>query len=236
MNFFDDEEQKEEEYIDPKKRLAMKSLENYEKSIKEEEKKEIYQYDEIYEDLKKGKKKEEKKKEASSKYIGNMKKVVEERKFIQNQIQEMKNLERIEKEKEIYGETEVFYTKEYEDKLLNDKRKKEALENKEYLENQSKKDVGSFLLNVNQTLIGKKEEEDLEFVSSNESNIDLDFASSKESDFVKSSLENEEKVQDSKKEEKVIVKKDIYQRPNEEYIHQARERAKLRMELRLKNK
>lgn len=238
MNFFDDDTV-EEEYVDPKKRLAQKSLENYNKSKKEEKKPlDIYQYDEIYEELKKGRKKEEKKKESSSKYIGNMKKVVDERKFVQNQIHEKKILQQIEKDKEIYGDTEVFYTKEYEEKLLQDKIKSKELEKKEIVQNQSKNNVGSFLLNIHENLITDKEE-NLESEPSKDDSGDLEFAPAKEEDldFVPSCEPEEKKVEIviSNQSEKTPLKKDLYQRPSQEYINEAKERAKIRMELRLKN-
>jgi hypothetical protein len=141
--FDDDDDEAPEVYIDPKKRMVMQSIQ---KAREEQQTAPIRNdYDDFYDTLKVKKqqaakiaKEKEEKERGQSKYISSLLKTAEERKFVQEQVVEKKILSNLEKEKEIYGETEVFYTQDYKAKLAENQKKIEQFEKKNLIIEKSK--------------------------------------------------------------------------------------------------
>ena len=234
MDIFGDSGSDEEEvYIDPIKRLAMKQAEEAKKineTIEKESQKEIFQYDEVYDDLNEKKKqleeKQKKLKEKEKEKSKNIKKLLEtskERKMYQDHLKDQKMIKKNEEEKEIYGDTEVFYTKSYEDQLIKQKKLKEKFE-QEQTTIQNKSTFLNSILEPSTSI-------DDDFVTSKdeESNDEIEI-SNKPQETKKISHQEEEK----KIENKIQQKKKIGEKPSEEIISLARERAIERMNLRLK--
>eukprot|EP01080_Neovahlkampfia_damariscottae_P001746 gene1746-515_t len=229
MDIFGSSDSEEEEvYIDPIKRLAMKQAEEAKKvdeKIKKESKNEIYQYDEVYETLNESKKQEQEfqkklkeKEKGKSKYIEKLLENSKERKLYQDHLKNQSMIKKNEEEKQIYGDTEVFYTKSYEEQLMKQKKLKEKFE-QESTPNLNK---SNFLNNILEPSGGL----DDDFVTSKDEESD-------EKEMISDQLQMASKPQQEKKIEK-IQKKKIGEKPTEEILSKARERAIERMNLRLK--
>lgn len=151
--FGDVSSDEEEEYIDPKKRMAMKSFESHSQMMASKVQKEaleedptVYSFDEVYEDIVEKREREDairlafkKKDQESAKYIPQMLKIAQERKKEYERIKEAKIQKQIEEEKKILGETDVFITSAYKEKLMQEK--KWQLEQQKLKEKEEREDV-----------------------------------------------------------------------------------------------
>jgi hypothetical protein len=221
MNIFGESDSEEEVYIDPIKRLAMKQAEEAKKL---ESNTEVFLYDQVYESLNEKRKNEEEikriekeKEKGKSKYIEKLLETSKERKLYQEHVKDLKIIKKNEEEKEIYGDTEVFYTKAYEEQLIKQKRLKEKFEDesKQIIQNKS-----NFLSNI------------LEVKPNHEEKVEIQKHENLE---IKEKLKIQKQEEKSKEVQLSIVKK-FGEKPNQEIIDKAKERAMERMNIRLSKK
>lgn len=220
----DDEDISEEEYIDPRQRMVMQSMEKAKSAQIEPD----YDFDDFLESKSIKMKEEEKifkqKKEqerGQSKYIESLLKTADERKFVNNQVRGTKILKEIEKEKEIYGDTEVIYTNSYGEKVKQDAERQKEFDQNDTRTNRESKNIGLFKMNM----LTRKEPIEI---------IHPSHVIPKQSDHVEIKSVVQQPVIQTYTLETETPKPVLYPKPSEEYLALAKKRALDRMELRLK--